>query len=457
MVYLAFVYVVDFALMGTAIVENALRGRGRRAEDFESLAASRFTIPVSVITGVHNEEPVVIATVESLLELDYPEFEVIVVNDASTDRTLELLRERYELEPREVFYRRVLPSRPVVATYRSRIEPKLTVVDKAASGGNKADALNGALNFCRFRYVCAVDGDTIYLADALLKGMRLALKDPARVVAVTSQIAVASLPEKRTGRNGEELIDRTLLSNFQHIEYLRAFLNDRLAWSRLDFMFCMSGAFSIYRRDVLEEIGGFSEEFSCEDLEVTFRVHEHFRRKGERYEVLALPELVAYTEGPATIRGLVAQRERWHRVILETVWHYRNMLGRPRYGAIGVLGVPFLIVSEVIAPIFEAVAIAALAAAVAIGLFEPVEYLLVFGIMSFANALLTSVAILLDDQAMRTYRLRHLVRLLLLSPFELVAYRPVLIWARLKGMWGFFRGDRRWGKFERNIRAEPAA
>lgn len=409
-----------------------------------------------MIAPVYNEEAVVIAAVESLLRLDYPEFEVIVVNDASTDRTLELLRERYELEPREVFYRRVFPARPVAASYRSRIEPRLTVVDKAVSGGNKADALNCGLNFCRFRYVCAVDGDTIYAADALLKGMRLALKDPARVVGVTSQIAVASLPEERTGRNGEELIDRTLLSNFQHVEYLRAFLNDRLAWSRMDFMFCTSGAFMIYRRDVLEEIGGFAEDFSCEDIEVTFRVHDHYRREGEPYRILALPELVAYTEGPATIRGLVAQRARWHRVILETVWRYRHMFARPRYGAIGLLGVPFLVVSEVLAPIFEALAIVALAAAVAIGVFEPVEYLLLLGIMSFANAFLTSVAILLDDQAMRAYRLRHLVRLLLLGPFELVAYRPMLIWARLKGMWGFFRGDRRWGKLERNVRVASA-
>src|SRR5438105_6924952 len=156
-------------------------------------------------------------------------------------------------------------------------ERRLLVVDKR--NGGKADALNCGLNCARYRYVCCVDGDTIYERDALLRGMRLAMRDPARVIAVTSHVAVASRPEQRAGMQAGEMIDATLLSNFQHSEYLRSFLNNRLAWSRLNFMLCTSGAFSLWRRDVFEQVGGFAKNFTCEDIEITFRVHELYRRR----------------------------------------------------------------------------------------------------------------------------------------------------------------------------------
>ena len=143
---------------------------------------------------------------------------------------------------------------------------------------------------------------------------------------------------------------------YQHMDYLRAFFNNRLAWSRLGFMLCAVGAFQIWRRDVLEEVGGYARNFTCEDIELTFRVHEKFRREGRDYEIHCLPDNVGTTEGPDTVRKLVSQRERWQRVINETVWHYRQMWFRPRYGSVGLLGAPFYLFTEVLAPVFEVLA-----------------------------------------------------------------------------------------------------
>ena len=184
--YLLLVYAIDIVLMVVAGVENAVRGRERRSEDFGTVESSRFTIPVSILVPVCNEEALVVPVLESLLAMRYPEREVVVVNDGSTDRTLELLRERFDLEPQEVFYRAVIPTAPVLAIYRSRNAPGLTVMDKE-SGGGKAAALNCALNLARYRYVLCVDGNTVYTEDALLKGMRLVLRNPAEVIGVTSQ------------------------------------------------------------------------------------------------------------------------------------------------------------------------------------------------------------------------------------------------------------------------------
>jgi hypothetical protein len=218
-------------------------------------------------------------------------------------------------------------------------------------------------------------------------------------------------------------------------------------------MLCSPGAFQIWRRDVLEEVGGYSREFTCEDIEVTFRVHEKYLREGREYEILCLTDNVATTEGPDTVRKLVSQRERWQRVIDETVWHYRRMWFNPRYKAVGLVGTPFYLLTEVIAPAIELLAVGALVASIAFGVFQPLTFFVMLVAIAFTNAALTASAIFFEDLQSRDYRKRDLLVLLLLTPLDFVVYRPIILWARLKGSWGFLRGDKAWHKFERNVRA----
>lgn len=444
-----FVYV---ALVLVGALESTVRRHESGSEDYATLASSRFTIPVSVFTAAYNEERVIVSTVESLLAFDYPEHEVIVVNDGSSDGTLERLRETFELEPYEIFVRRVFETADVRAIYRSAVHPNLVVVDKA--NGGKADAWNAALNVARFRYVCGVDADTLFDPKALLKGMRLAIQDPGRIIGVTSHLTTAREPERAIAAPpGRRPIDGKLLVAYQHLDFVRAFFNNRIAWSRLGFMLCSPGAFQIWRRDVLEEVGGYSRSFTCEDIEVTFRIHERFLHDGRDYEILCLTDNVATTEGPDTVGKLIAQRERWQRVIDETVWHYRRMWFNPRYKTVGLLGTPFYLVTEVLAPAVELLGVASLVLSVALGLFEPLTFVIVLAAVAFTNAALTACAVLFDDLQSRTYRKRDLARLLVLAPLDLVLYRPIIFWARLKGSWRFLRGDKAWHKFERNERA----
>jgi cellulose synthase/poly-beta-1,6-N-acetylglucosamine synthase-like glycosyltransferase len=450
--YLLLTNLVYVALAVVAALENGVRKDESASEDYGTLATSRFTIPVSVILAAYNEETAIVPSVRSLVALDYPEHEVIVVNDGSTDSTLERLRETFLLDPYEVFARRVFETEEVRAVYRSASHPNLVVVDKA--NGGKADALNAGLNVARYRYVCGVDADTVFAPDALLKGMRRIIHDPARIVGVTSHLSIASDPERAMAAPPERRrIDVRPLVAYQHLDYLRAFFNNRLAWSRLGFMLCAVGAFQIWRRDVLEEVGGYAHGFTCEDIELTFRVHERFLRERRDYEIHSLPDTVGTTEGPDRARKLVSQRERWQRVIDETVWHYRRMWLNPRYRSVGLIGAPFYLLTEVLAPVVELAAIAALVASVALGLSELGAFLVMIAAIAFMNAALTACAILLNDVQSRTYRIRDLVRLLLLAPLDLVLYRPLIVWARVKGSWRFLRGDKAWHKFERNARA----
>jgi poly-beta-1,6-N-acetyl-D-glucosamine synthase len=327
----------------------------------------------------------------------------------------------------------------------------LTVVDK--SNGGKADALNTGANFAQYRYLCCVDADTVYYPEAMLKGMRLVMPDPSKIVGVTSHVTLHSRPEHaRRDDHGRLRIDRNLLVTYQLLDYLRAFAWARAAWSRLNYMLCSVGAFSIWRRDVVLDLGGFSTQFTCEDIEFTFRVHEHFRRLGLAYRVQALTEPAGITEGPTSIRALVSQRARWQRVIAETVWHYRRMLCNPRYGTVGFIGMPYYVLAEVWAPFFQMLAILLIPIAAYAGVLRPVECLQMLAIVAFGSAIFTCAAVLLQDRYVRTFTVADLAYLLMVAPWDLFVYRPFIFWAQCKGTIDFFFGDRSWNKFERNPR-----
>jgi poly-beta-1,6-N-acetyl-D-glucosamine synthase len=453
--YLILLNLVYLVLAVVSAFENTIRRHETDAEDYGTLASSRFTVPVSVIVPAYNEESSLVPAIESLLELDYPEYEVIVVNDGSKDGTLTRLHEAFSLEPFEQFVRAVFPCAEVRAVYRSATHANLLVVDK--ENGGKADAMNAGFNTARFRFVCGVDADMVIERDALLKGMRLVIQDPGRIVGVASQLGIARDPERvMAAPRGKRPVERRPFFAFQHLDFLRAFLTNRLAWSRLGFMLCASGGFHIWRRDVLEQIGGFHLGFTCEDIELTFRAHEYLLREGKEYAVLSLPDNIGTTEAPDTFRKLVSQRERWQRVIDETVWHYRRMWFNPRYRSVGLVGLPFYLVTEVFAPVFEVLALLSLPLALALGVFDLGSFLLVVGAIALLTAALTAFAILLDDLHSRMYRLRDLAWLLLLAPLDMVLYRPLIFWARFKGSWRFLRGDKSWHRFERNVRSQAA-
>jgi len=451
-VYLAVLYAGYFALVALGHIEARRRRRERSIDDSDMLAVSRFAPGVSILVPAYNESGGLADAVRSLLALDYPEYEVIVVNDGSTDDTLDRLVDALDLVPVDSTSRGIIPTARVSGYYRSSLDPRLLVVDKA--NGGKSDGLNAALNHCRYRYVCGVDADMVFAPGALTRAMREIAGDPEHIVGLTSYFENARDPV-RVMEDGLQRAcpDTRPLFAFQTFDYLRAFFNNRTPWARLNFMLCAAGAFQLWRRDLVEELGGWSARFTCEDIELTFRVHRTLRERGRDYRIASLPDCIGVTEGPDSVRNLVSQRERWQRVILETCWANRRMWFNPRYGTVGLLGVPYYLVSEILAPVFEIVAVGTLVLGGVAGLIEWREFVLLVLLIAFINSALTTGALLMLDLEARAYRAWGIARLLALMPVEMVVYRPIMAWARLKGTWRFMRGDRAWHKFERNVKA----
>jgi len=460
-VTVTFVYAAVLAtyalVMGClAIVEAAQRRREDQAEDYESVLESPFSIPVSIIAPSFNEEVMAVPVLRSLLAQAYPTTEVIAVDDGSTDGTLAAMIEAFDLEPRRVFYRTTLGTKPVRMVYKSRTEPRLTVVSK--DNGGKADALNCGINFARYRFLCCVDGDTMFAPDAVLKAMAVISRDPARIVGAASLFGISLTPETIGEPSyAGPTMNGHLLGDFQHLDMMRAFVDYRAAWSRLECMMCVSGGYGIWRRDVVVEVGGFSPNFTCEDIEMTFRVHEHMLRHERPYRIVSLPSLIAQTEGPSKVKSLISQRARWQRVTLETIWEYRRMFLRPKYRTVGMLGVPYYAIFECLAPLFQILSIVTLALAGLYGIIGWQPYLAFLGMMAFGTAIPTTLSVWLHDKGYRDYRVRDLVHMLLLGPIDLFLYRPILMWAGMVGTIEFLRGDKAWNKFERNVRRPAPA
>ncbi len=455
--YAALLALYTAVMLAVASWEGHRRRREQDVEDFDRVLASRYTIPVSIIAPAYNEEGMVVPAVRSLLAQSYPEFEVIVVDDGSTDRTLAVLIETFDLVPRQVFVRARIPAKAVRMVYRSRSEPRLIVVVK--ENGGKADALNCGANLARYRYLCCVDGDTMFTTEALLLSMSLIVKDPGRIVAAASMFGISLEPEV-AARNSTHVakLNADLLGDFQHLDLVRAFVAYRMAWSRLSCMMCVSGGFGVWRRDVVVELGGFSPSFTCEDIELTFRIHEKMLREQRPYRIISLPNMIAQTEGPDNVRSLISQRARWQRVTMETVWAYRRMLGRRRYAAVGLLGLPYYLLFECLAPVFQLAAFISLGLAAWLGMMSWIGYLAFLGLMTFGTAIPTTVSVLLHDAGYRDYSLRDLARMMLLGPLDFLLYRPILMWAGLVGTWQFLRKEKGWNKFDRNVRrAAPDA
>ena len=294
--YLSLVYAMHLALMLVGFAESRRRRRLDGLRDLGAVAGSRFSPPVSILVPAHNEGATIVDAVRSLLALDYLEYEVIVVNDGSTDDTLALLEGAFDLVPVELPSRAVVETEPVRGQYRSRFEPRLLVLDKPNWGkGGRAQRRSQPLPppvRVRRRLGHGVRARRPRADDGRLH------RQSGTVVGLTSFFETTADPAASlVGGVDYRIPDQKPLLLYQALDYLRAFFNNRIAWTRYDFMLCAAGAFQIWRRDLLDELRGWSRAFTCEDIELTFRVHRLMRERGAPYRILSLPHRVGVTEG----------------------------------------------------------------------------------------------------------------------------------------------------------------
>jgi cellulose synthase/poly-beta-1,6-N-acetylglucosamine synthase-like glycosyltransferase len=402
---------------------------------------------VSILVPAHNESVSIVDSLRSLLTLRYPFYEVVLVNDGSTDDTLQQLIDAYDLYPVPPAVMRRLRTQHVRGYYRSRTWSKLLVVDKL--NGGKADALNVALDAARFPFVLACDADTLIEPDALLRLARPFLFDQ-KIAAVGGTIRVVNSCTVKDGRVTDARVDSRWLPGVQTVEYLRAFLFGRLGWNLLGGNLIISGAFGLFRREYLTEILGYATGTVTEDFELIVRLQRFLREKGIKAKVTFIPDPVAWTEVPTSITVLGRQRERWHRGLIATLVTHRRLIFKPRYGATGLIAMPYFLVAEMLAPVVEAFGVLLTVVGTLSGVLAP-RYALAFFLVAYLyGTVLSLAAILMEEASFHKYRRSaDTLRLVLFAIIEPFGYRQITVWFRLKAFARYLRGDLAWGRMKR--------
>ncbi len=416
------------------------------ASERQSLVRSSLVPKVSVLVPAFNEELTICDSVKSILALNYPRHEVVVINDGSTDRTLSRLIDRFRLyrSSRRVYD--VVESEPVGAVYESRDPTPVVVIDKPQGG--KADALNAGLSAARGELVAVVDADSLLEPDALLSVLKPFLEDE-RTVAAGGIVRIVDGCTVRKGQIESVGAPRAILPLMQTVEYLRAFLGGRVAFSFMNSLLVISGAFGLFDRTALVAVGGFSKTTVGEDMEITVRLHRR-RPGGERARIVFVPDPVCWTQAPADMRTLYRQRNRWQRGTVESILAHRSLFGNIRYGALGLFGFPYFALFEMAGPAVELAGYVLTIVGFLMGVLSLEIAVLFFVVSVLFSITLSMGAVLLEEHTARRYPSpRDVLWLLFGAVFENLGYRQVMTVWRAKGLLDALTGKTGWGRMER--------
>ena len=443
------VAVVSLALVLLALSANVryLAGEGVRRM---LVPKGRLAAPVTILVPAYNEAAGIVGSVQSLLQQTYATYEIVVVDDGSSDGTFDALDAAFDLVPVPyVEPAHAVPCAPILDVWLTRKGYPLRVVRKV--NGGKADAQNAGLNVTRTPYVCILDADSVLIRDALDRVLAVFASDPS-TIAVGAGIGVVNGCSVSDGHVLTTRLPRHPLALFQVLEYLRSFLYGRIGLASLNATLIVSGAFGVFRRDALEAIGGYRSSALAEDLDIVMRLHLYNADRGGRDTIKFLPETLCFTEVPTDRVSLGNQRTRWERGLAEALFANRKIFTARGTGAAGRLAAPYYLFVELLSPLIEVAGLAMLFVAACLGGLSWSSFLLFSALCFVTSMVLSASAVLLDQLAFGVYhRPGQLVVLLIGSAFEQFGYRQMTAWWRLRGLLRYFRRTKAsWGTMRRD-------
>lgn len=421
--------------------------RESRVYKMTGLFSSDLYKPVSILAPAYNEEATILDSIDALLQIQFPDFEVVVINDGSTDGTFEKLREHFDLYEIPPPLELRLEHGSIRGVYKCRDRRELVVVDK--ENGGKADALNAGVNVAEKDLVCAIDADSILEPDVLMKMLR-AFVENDRTVAVGGIVRVVNGCTLENGIITEVDMPQSYLARIQAVEYLRAFLFGRVGWDYMKSLLIISGAFGVFDRQAVLKVGGYADDTVGEDMELVVRLHRYHRENDISYDIRFLPEPVCWTEVPEDWETLGKQRNRWQRGLADTIWRHRKMLLNPSYGRLGMLAMPFFLLFELLGPLLELYGFIYFFGAIALGIINSAFVLLFFSAAILLGMILSVSSVLCEEFTFRRYPgIGDVATLTGYAFLENIGYRQIHTWWRCKGVIDFLRGDKQWGEMIR--------
>ncbi|SDG81818.1 glycosyltransferase family 2 protein [Psychroflexus sediminis] len=414
---------------------------------------SNQVLGISVVVPAYNEGDIIVDNLKSFLSLQYPKFEVIVVNDGSEDETLDKLIKNFDLKKVDFYYDEKVKTRRVLGHYKSTnpVYDKLLVVDKI-NGGSKADASNAGVNSSRYPIFLCTDMDCILKNDTLTKLVLPFMVEKKRVIATGAGIRISNNCKIKEGTIEEVRFPKKMFPRFQELEYVRSFLFGRMAWSRMNALLLVSGALGMFDKKIFFEAGGYWNESFGEDFELITRMRKLMHDKKEKFAIRYIAESLCWTEVPSTTKLFVTQRSRWGRGLVQTLKVHRKMFFNPKYATTGILTFPFFVFFEFLVPILELLGVIIILCSL---IFLEVNYdfmlYLLLAVFLFFQSI-TLISILIDEFIFKNYNnLKEILILIIMSIIEPLIYHPINTFSYLRGYWLFFtRKQPKWGDMKRN-------
>ncbi len=427
-----------------SILKNSIYSR------FQTLSGSEYVPPISILVPAYNEELTIIENVRSLLSLNYPRYEVIVVNDGSKDGTLQVLMEEFQLAATaQLSTNRVLTTSKIRGIYHNPAYPNLYLIDK--ENGGKADSLNAGINLSHYPLIASIDADSLLEKDALIRIAKVYMENPEETVAIGGDIRIANGCKIENGVVSEIRLPDKFLPMLQCVEYLKAFLGGRIGWSAINGLIIVSGAFGVFRKDYVVKVGGYREGYPGEDMNIIIKLHKYMLENKLPYRVAFCPDAVCWTQAPDTLKILASQRRRWGRGNLKNMIEYgKNMVLQPKYKVFGMLTLPFNILFETLNPYFRITGLLALVGYTLMDMTNS-HVLLIYGLINILYGLLLGVgSLLLEEIAFRRYpRIRDSVKMLFYTILMFFGYRQIGVVWRFLGHIEFLRNNNTWGTMTR--------
>ena len=450
-IYYYSIFILGYSIMVTALYMTLIVVSWKRLREFVGIiqanitSVSHYTKPISIVVPAYNEDQIIVDCVQSFLQLDYPEFEVIVVNDGSTDQTLTKLIQSFDLYPVELNSDQKIETAHIKQAYKSNTYADLILLDK--ENGGKADALNAGINTSVFPLFCAIDADCIIEKDALLRIVSPFLKHE-ETVAVGGMVRIANGSEIKNGQIIQTKIPEKMIERFQVIEYFRAFLTSRIGWQQYNALMIISGAFGLFKKSAVIDVGGFEKTIG-EDMELILRLHKKFRQTGQPYHIDFASDAVCWTQAPDSYKGLESQRIRWHRGLYDSLNRHKEMIGRPKYGVVGLASMPYFFLVELLGPVIEMIGYIVMALAIYLGILSS-SVIFIFLLTCLMGILFSYSAILFEEISYKRYgSLKDILMLFAVSILEQFYYRQLTVWWRVKAFFNYNKGSKKWGTIER--------
>lgn len=454
-----FILIYSCLLFGTYFVLSAFSAsdimrymRRNSFIDYRDLLTAPSTPAISIVAPAFNESKSIVENVRSLLNIHYVNFEVIIVNDGSKDDTLQLMIEAYDLESVPFAIDQKLESKPIRNIYKSRTPSlsKLTVVDKV--NGGKADALNAGINVSRYNIFAAIDVDCILEYESLLKMVKPFMEEAEdeRVIAVGGVVRIANSCEVKDGKIIQVNLPEEMIPRVQVLEYIRAFLLGRMAWSRLNGLILISGAFGMFDKRIVNAVGGYNHRTVGEDMELVIRMRRYMEERREKYKVVYLPDPLCWTEAPSSLKILNKQRNRWTRGTAETLWLHKKLIFNPRYNFLGMVSMPFWFLFEWLAPIVETTAFLYLVMMAFLGILNLELFITLFCVIYSFAIMYSTAAILFEELSFHQYqKKRDIFKLLGTAFIEPIIVHPLTVYYAIRGNLDLLTGVKNWGEMKR--------